>query len=344
MSLFVRRTDAGHICPGASVSGDVVRVMILMVAALFPGDLIAKKSRLFRNLKSSDVRYRMVAPVHDIKGMLLENNHLYALYDGRPWMIRVVFDGKKPIDKAFATLQGRVADGKRIALPVKKPGNWVGATGFVNNSLLLLSDRGRVLALDREKFAYISIGDVILDRAAPALDTRGSPIKLEIRRFRAAFMRALDRVPETRKLMTGLAVLPKEWRQGEPHQFLLTGTMPGYPLMTMHCSEEIKSNCRVRRTCFVRGDTPKDAGDRLGIAVSRKRRLVLIGDRAAGRIFVYRFRSCYDVVFKQRLYLPERLGRLAGMMVDDQDRLWVSTTKPDQWTNASVYVWESPHW
>jgi len=71
---------------------------------------------------------------------------------------------------------------------------------------------------------------------------------------------------------------------------------------------------------------------------------VLIGDRAKNRILLYRANSCFHMPYAGEIHLPEKISGLAGLSVDAEDRLWISTVKMDNYHNASVYTWAPDMW
>ena len=42
--------------------------------------------------------------------------------------------------------------------------------------------------------------------------------------------------------------------------------------------------------------------------------------------------------------LPKRINPIRGVSIDDEDNLWISTEKPDNYRNASVYKWLAQDW
>jgi hypothetical protein len=44
------------------------------------------------------------------------------------------------------------------------------------------------------------------------------------------------------------------------------------------------------------------------------------------------------------LALPSKLKRLSGLAIDKDDRLWLTTETPDDYSNASVFAWDAKDW
>lgn len=222
---------------------------------------------------------------------------------------------------------------------------FMGVVPFVRSTLLFLeSTDSRIVAVESASGFFVSQRAIVLDKLKPARDSRGEPTNLETATFRQHFMKAFGHINDGTIKLSGLAALPPAWHDGDAHQFLVASRIPGYMLMTMHCLEAELSQCRIVRGCFAEGIGSILPDSVTGVAVSAERRLVLVGDRHRAQLIVFRFESCHNIVKVGEIPLPIQLKELGNVMIDSDDRLWVSTLLPDDYRNANVFVWDSKHW
>jgi hypothetical protein len=202
----------------------------------------------------------------------------------------------------------------------------------------------RVIAVEAMSGFFVSQRNIVLDKLRPPKDSRGEPTKLEVAAYRRQFMSAFGHPEDHRVRLAGLAPLPPSWREGEAHQYLLASRLPGFPLMTLQCDEGSLTQCFVARGCFVEGLADMELDSIAGIATSVKRRLILVGDRKKALLHVFRFNSCHHIVHAGDISLPERLKEIANLSIDDADRLWITTMRPDDFQNANVFLWDADAW
>jgi hypothetical protein len=111
--------------------------------------------------------------------------------------------------------------------------------------------------------------------------------------------------------------------------------------------EEEPSACVVARACNVAGLGDLRSEDMVGAgAIERDgKRLVLIGDASRKTLVSFAYDSCFHVArAKYEWVLPARLKEVTNFSVDAEGGLWVGTAAPDDYLNASVYVWRAGSW
>lgn len=141
-----------------------------------------------------------------------------------------------------------------------------------------------------------------------------------------------------------MAILPKSWREREKSQFLIASQIPNFPLMKMHCSKESLTSCQITRGCFVNGNKRLKSENIFGLAISKKRELLLLGDYKNHEIAVFKYNSCHHVTRIGTIEVPPKIYPLRSIFIDKNDNLWISSIKKDHYHNASVYMWLSKDW
>lgn len=247
--------------------------------------------------------------------------------------------GKKTREERF----GQITDSKRIKLPsILKGSTLVG--GVVHNNLLLMLDgvNFRSVVYEYKSGQINSVRSIPWDLIKPARDRGGEPTTPEISKLRKKFYRNVMKTLGLK--FSGISKAPESWFPGKRLYFLLASRVPEFPLVAMSCLKDNPSVCQMDRSCFLEGAKgllPKGIS---GIAVRKKTREVFIGDRLNHKILKFRFKSCFHVQKTGELILPAKIKELSTITIDEKDRLWVVTQKPDDYFNASVFVWGADGW
>jgi hypothetical protein len=269
-------------------------------------------------------------------------------------VLRAPFYGvdKKTREEAF----GKITDMRRFDLPhgasrmVGGGASWRGVifsptTAEAKAKLLLFDGDGLAFAVfDTQTVQPLFAHSLIWDMLRPPADRGGEGTAVETAKLRAKLKKM---VQKTRLKVTGIVPLPPEVN---PEKSLGKTTMalatriPGFPLMLAECDTKNLSQCVLTRQCYLEGapDLPADAVS--GIAVSAARKLIIIGDRKAGRLLGFKISSCYNVQRVAEWFLPDRIKKLSNIYIDSEDRLWLTSSEPDNYLNASVYVWKALEW
>lgn len=345
---------------------DIVTILAILVAWL-PNPAIAKKALPFIDkLKFDQIHHSQISPIRDVAGIYRNNNILITVPEKSNFFITTNYQfEEKESYKAFGNKFNDFANSERKTFHQQVgTGRWRSVLPFAKNSHLFLDgEHMRIIAMELEKDNYISSQSIVLDLIQPAKDSRGEPTDHEIRAYRNQFKKSLlnirrQKIKEvnTPKIQgikqdfqyllpaVGMALLPDNWRHGEKAQFIIASQLEGFPLMTMYCSPETLTNCQIERGCFLDKKKPLQASSLNGIAISAKRKLLLLGDSDKHEINVFQYLSCHQIKYLGAIKLPRKVFRLHTIFIDHDDQLWIGTQKPDNYLNASLYNWKSGNW
>ena len=217
-------------------------------------------------------------------------------------------------------------------------------------------ESGKFMAFDGVQLAWIEMDpgfketlrrSVPWDLIRPPRDRGGEPTRSETAEMRQLFFR---RFQSTLGLKVSGVVRQPSIKRGLskpkanlPTTYLVALRIPQFPLAQMDCDPEEPSLCQLTRSCFVEGGGIEPSSV-TGVAFSSRRDLVLVGDATRRRILGFRFHSCFHVSFETSWSLPPTLKSLSNIHVDEDDRLWISTSEPDDYLNASVFYWNRDLW
>jgi hypothetical protein len=264
----------------------------------------------------------------------------------------LVFPGKSqhmvkiPLDmkaKNRETKFGKMTDQTKIPLENSTyPGDWRGAYEAPDRIIVWDASLLQLLVLRAKDFKTVLSTTVPIDTLKPPADRMGEPTAREVTRTRERF-RANSRKIFGSKF-SGMAEMPAGWSKGDGRQFLLSTHIAEFPVLIMGCLKDDPATCRATRHCFLEGG-PKRAADAVtGIGVVPGARELVIGDSGTNQIDVYKFNSCFDVVWKRTLRLPARLPKLSNVSVDSEGRLWVTTLVSDSFTDSNLLYWDKETW
>lgn len=305
--------------------------------------LAAKTPKEFLDFKA--IRYSQASKEPAVLAITFDKDSLVTLHDKRDYYFHTPFN-KNAEEKtmAFTTKPYGIAKSQKFSTgKIIGKGRWVGRVHFQDRGIFLIDGRFDLGVFDA-KNTPISKRSIILDLLRPAPDSRGEPTNLETSRFRAKLMRNYRTFKPKEIIITGVVPLPKTWHDKDRSQYLVATKISDFTVMTMKCDQKDLGYCAIKRGCFISSRLRIDPRDVTGIAISEARRLLLLGDRKSNRILSYSFRSCFQIKQVGVTYLPDELEEISNLLVDQNDRLWVSTKKKDSRLNSSVFAWESRDW
>ena len=117
-----------------------------------------------------------------------------------------------------------------------------------------------------------------------------------------------------------------------------------FPLILLSCNSRGLGACMFKKPCKIKGIEKKDAPNLVGLAYSRARKQIVIGNSRSRELSVFKFESCEEIKLITKISMPKELKELTSIDIDEDDNLWISTAEPDPYTNASVYRWNSSDW
>ena len=309
----------------------------------------ASPSKKFKEWVSfKDVLHFKVAKKQDVYGIYLENDKLYTFEKGADYYYLSLpnkkLDLKDKREFIYEPYKKNSEDEIIYRHPLGKRagrGFWLARAPF-DKGHLLLDSHFKIAAFDKEGVA-IAKRDIVLDRLKPPADTRGEPTSKEIAAYRLRLKKAYEKAMSMDKdsLTTGFVRRAARLKDSDGAQFLMATRLPGFRLVTVKCLKTDLSACEVKRACYFSGGSQLKAEDVTGIAYSKKRNLVLLGDKKYQRILVFRYDSCHHVQYLGVVHLPEQLKEMRNIFVDEKDVLWVSTKEKDPYLNASVYAFSA---
>lgn len=254
-------------------------------------------------------------------------------------------DGKDYRD-AFLMGDRSTALSERIELPgnQKNKGTWRGPIHLSNHILFIDADNLRMFGYNLEKKSFSLSGDLIIDRLMPPPDSRGRATRTEVKEVRARLLREFNGYKNVYSIIAGLSQFDESGKQGG--RFLISTRLPSFPLAVSACEQGRKIFCSIKTTCYVSEAkaTKVNPMDRAGLAYSRKRGYVLIGSKKHRKIYVYRYKSCFDVGYVKSIAVPKQVREISSLHVDEDDALWVASSEPDPYTFGSVFKWASQDW
>ncbi len=337
-----------------------LKTSLLTLPLLFYGDLLAHPKTKTLSMPSRAASLETISA--SINSFALGKEELVLFLENKDFFITHPFHGQKANrEESF----GRLIEGKRIPLPTQ-------VKNFYKPYILQNENKWVLLDGDKAEIVYLSPSydvllrkSLILDLLKPAADRYGEPSAFEVDKTRKQFLSALNQVEKNASLkFSGIASFPNAWishkklpsklKRPQPEnssedwlkdrstsQFLLMTRIPGFPLLTLSCGSE-GFGCKVERTCYLSGLEAK--AQLSGIAVSQKRKLLLVGDEKNKKIYLFNTTSCFQMNQVGTLNLPERLKELSSVYVDTDDNLWVSTRHPEDYENASLFRWDKTQW
>ena len=220
--------------------------------------------------------------------------------------------------------------------------HWTGIDVLETRVLLFEGESLTMVEADPETLKEVTRRSVLWDRIAPPRDRGGEATAPETAALRVMFKQRFSATSGVK--VAGIAPLPDTWRASPLRQYVVATRIRGFPLLIMECDKSDLSVCRITRQCHLEGSGDLKPEAITGIAVSSKRRLILIGDADGHRLVGFKFHSCYHITRRDTYPLPVRLKELTNVAVDADDRLWVTTDAADDYHNASLFYWEGAGW
>jgi hypothetical protein len=305
-------------------------ILIFTIAETLPIAVNASESLPFpAEIQSIETASRSVS------GVTLAGDQLIILTSTKDFLIRLPFT-KENRNSAWGSLENQM----RIK-PHKEIVDFRGAHNLETKLLLLDGTKFELHLVDVKRKQHIMSASPSWDLIRPARDSRGEATAPEVSELRRRFATNFPKANSPR--FTGLAALPNGWhktRQGKT-QYLLISRIKDFPLTILECDEEEPASCMLTRNCYLEGAAGLKVDARFGIGISVKRRLVVLGDAEANKLWVFKFSSCFHIPKTKTITIPEKIFTMTNLHIDSEDRLWLTTDKPDNYNNSSLYYWDS---
>lgn len=293
-----------------------------------------------KKLALEDVKHQQFSRFPDIRGFTFEGSDLISFDGVGNHYYKTEYRKDSSDLLAFTSKPGQVSDSIRYKLNIGKNHSWIASYKLIEGITLFFSEDLWVLA--REKGSRVNYESIIIDRLKPAADSRGEPPRVEIANLRSK----MSKHGRSLKLV---GVTKGPGLDGDDSQFIVATNLSGFKVITMMCSKDRLGFCRFMRRCLISNGTGQNiSSDYLGgiayKSYDKNSKILLLGDRQYNRIFVYSYHSCYHIRQVAVMDLPEYLGKLREIHIDDRDNLWVSTQSRDPLNNSSLYMWPKKCW
>ncbi len=275
-----------------------------------------------------------------LQNLVRFNAELILLPMATSSIIRTPFTPEvKDAERVFGTL----LDSKRVEMPPELTrARWVGAFKTAKNILLFDGSELGQVSLELEKWGMVTRRSLVFDLIRPAPDRGGEATSMETEALRKIFLRQFTKLPNPEVM--GVAPVPKGWWRSSGHAFMALTRAQSFPLTLIECSKDDISQCQMTRACSATGFVEARAEHRRGIGISEKHKLLVVGDAETNELIFYKFSACNSIRRMGSLRLPAKLKKLAGVSVDVEDNLWITTEAMDDYLNASAYYWPEKSW
>jgi hypothetical protein len=238
---------------------------------------------------------------------------------------------------------GKMLDSKRTVIGDKSElYDWRAFFPLENR---VLAFEGRLLTMvefDSTNLTEIIKRSIQWDKVKPPRDRGGEATTVETSQFRAAFKKAMNATNGLKS--SGIAPIPKSWINNGKTNYFMLSRLERFPLLLMECDIQTPSSCVVTRGCNVEMKFKTKVSDLRGIGISETRKQIVVGDPIAKEIHVFKFNSCYSIQHTISRALPKKIKTLSNLMVDSEERLFITTEGPDDYLNASLYFWNNSQW
>lgn len=288
------------------------------------------------------IAYSRMHPTHMVTGLYTQGERFMSVGDAEPVLYQSVF---RPEDKKFmADATFEVPDTTYVLFPKQvAKGRWWGVLPTADNSKWLLLDGsgGNVMALLAKDGSWISHRQIVADTLRPARDPRGNPISRETSAYRDRMRKSWIKATANGLVLSGWMRRPSQWPVSDEGDYVVSTQLEQAPLALMNCDAADVTQCQLVRGCNVEALRGLKTA---GVAYSAAKKLLLVGLAEKRAIRVFTWQSCYNIVARGDMLLPDKVKDLRTVFVDEQDRLWIGTQNPDDYRNASVYMWNAADW
>ena len=314
-----------------------ISAIFLLFSACFGRESLAKD---VVELPIPDESHAALTVERGLYGISSSDNGLLVFPGKLQHIVRVPQDMKaKDREAKF----GKMTDQVRIPLEdAAYPGDWRGAYEAPDRIIVWDASVLQLLVLRTKDYKTVLSTTVPTDMLKPPSDRMGEPTAMETNRTRKRFRENSRKIFGSK--VSGMAEMPPKWAKSDGRQFLVSSHVAEFPVLVMSCLKDDPATCRIARHCFLEGGPKRASESVTGVGVIPGSREFVIGDSATNQIDVYKFNSCFDVVWKKTLKLPVRLPKMSNLHVDSEGRLWVTTMVPDSFTDSNLLYWDRDVW
>ncbi|MFW7379523.1 MAG: hypothetical protein ACOH5I_11990 [Oligoflexus sp.] len=322
-------------------------IRILFMLFTFVVSLSTNAHENVQILEFDKIDHAQISIEREIFGVMRDKDRIWLLPKFGGFLIESRYNASAKDSEAAFYMQGRdTAQSWRHHLPEEVSDSfWRGIIRLDEYLMVFDPYRRRFLTFNAEKKEWGVARDLVLDLLSPPADRRGLPPQRETQNLRARFLQSYKKMAKQPEIFTDVAVLPESWRKHIGNsQMIVASRIPGFSIIGMKCDLGGMGYCQFQQSCFVEPESKLHAPGLTGVAVSEKRKQILVGDFIKQEINIFHFETCYHIRYLHTLRLPPQLKAITAIDVDAEDNLWISTEEPDPYKNASVYRWSAKNW
>lgn len=221
----------------------------------------------------------------------------------------------------------------------------LGKEGDLSTWVDLAQEEGVKLLLDGQQLIMVSYdvqlqpvarGSLIWDLVQPARDAVGEAATWETQEVRKKLKALIEKT--SGKKLTGMVKLPKEWEKSEKTLWLVSSTLPHFPLFLMGCDPTEPTRCALDRVCPVAlpEHTLIEIG---GVGIDPQHRHVFLVDRTYHALRVIQYEACHDLSLVATWTFPESIQNVTNVKMAQNGFLWLTLAEPDPYTNGSIFYY-----
>lgn len=301
-------------------------------------------STTFARTKQLDfdrIKHSQINLFNEVVGLHRAKNTFYSTsYFQNQFVVSSYKPDPKENELPFGTIYSDTEGSNRVSFENKQPSYWHGISSFTEKLIFLDVRKLKVIMLQDTSYKQLDKTDIILDLFRPAADSRGEPSSYEIKAARALFRRMYNGRDVNQNPLVSLTKINPI---NKIEQYLVLTRIKNFPLFSMHCDLKDGFHCKLARQCYLEGYSTKTK-DRYGVSWLASKKWLFLGDSRKNVVEIFVYENCHHAFKVHELKLPKRLARIRGILVDKDENLWISTHSPDQYKNASVYMWHHKYW
>ncbi len=273
-----------------------------------------------------------------IQGITILDKQIILIPTEKNFFIEVPFKGLsgKTREENF----GQAIDSKRHPYPEKFANRTIiDLSPKISDQLFFLErdDLGGYTALQKD-FSFLEFNTFAWDLILPPRDRMGEPTQKEIKDIRQKIKKSWDQSGGQKWF--GISQAPESWFGNQRENFLIWTHLPQFPLVNLTCQKQGELDCKLDRTCFVEGISDKDLKSMIGLGLHQEKKLLVTWHPETYELFFLKFHSCFNITLLGKRKISEKIPPILSVKVDSHGRLWVTTSRPEPFTNGSVFVWE----
>lgn len=272
----------------------------------------------------------METPVRGVQAILLQETKLQFLGLNTPSYWESPYqEHATDREKKFGSLLAA----KKF--PLGKEGDlstWVDMAQEESVKLLLDGQQLMMVSYDAQ-LQPLARGSLIWDLIQPARDPVGEATIWETQEVRKKLKTLIEKTPG--KKLTGMVKLPKEWEKSEKTLWLVSSTLPHFPLFLMGCDPTEPTRCALDRVCPVAlpDTTQIEIG---GVGIDPQHHRVFLVDRTYHALRVIQYEACHALSLEATWTFPEAIQNVSNVKMAQNGSLWLTLADPDPYTNGSI--------